>query len=57
MKPLNPIAETIVRLREDNRFYAEQIQKNADLIEQLETLAEWGELEEEIQEELPELNS
>jgi hypothetical protein len=57
MKPLNPIAETIVRLREDNHFYAEQIQKNADLIEQLETLAEWGELEEEIQEELPELNS
>jgi hypothetical protein len=53
MKPLNPIAETIVRLREDNRFYAEQIQKNADLIEQLEPLAEWTEevVEEVSQEE------
>jgi hypothetical protein len=45
MKPSNSIAETIVRVRQDNVFYAEQIQKNADLIEQLEPLAEWSELE------------
>ena len=43
MKPANSIAETIVRIRDDNSFYAEQIQKNADLIEQLESLAEWSE--------------
>jgi hypothetical protein len=43
MKPANTIAENIVRMRQDNVFYAEQIQKNADLIEQLEPLAEWSE--------------
>jgi hypothetical protein len=45
MKPANTIAETIVRVRQDNIFYAEQIQKNADLIEQLEPIAEWTEEE------------
>jgi hypothetical protein len=43
MIPSNSIAETITRMRQDNVFYAEQIQKNADLIEQLEPLAEWSE--------------
>ena len=43
MIPANTIAETIVRVRQDNAFYAEQIEKNTDLIEQLEPLAEWKE--------------
>jgi hypothetical protein len=43
MKPANSIAETIVRIRQDSACYAEQIQKNANLIEQLEPLAEWAE--------------
>jgi hypothetical protein len=41
MKPANSIAETIIRIRQDSACYAEQIQKNADLIEQLDPLAEW----------------
>jgi hypothetical protein len=53
MKPANSVAETIVRIRDDNSFYSQQIQKNADLIEQLEPLAEWAEevVEEVSQEE------
>ena len=43
MKPANSIAETITRIRQDSAYYAEQIQKNADLIEQLSPLAEWDE--------------
>lgn len=43
MKPANSIAETIIRIRQDSACYAEQIQKNADLVEQLEPLAEWTE--------------
>jgi hypothetical protein len=43
MIPANSIAETIVRIRQDSACYAEQIQKNTDLIEKLEPLAEWTE--------------
>jgi hypothetical protein len=41
MLPANSIAETIARLNQDSAFYTEQIQKNTDLIAQLEPLAEW----------------
>jgi hypothetical protein len=43
MIPANSIAETIVALREDSGFYQAQIDKNAELITQLEPLAEWTE--------------
>ena len=56
MIPANSIAETIVRLRYDSSFYAEQIKKNADLIEQLEPLAEWAE-EPEVTIEVPDANT
>jgi hypothetical protein len=43
MKPANSIAETVKSLRIDNGFYQEQIDKNLELISQLEPLAEWTE--------------
>jgi hypothetical protein len=43
MIPANSIAETIAALREDSGFYQAQIDKNAELITQLEPLAEWTE--------------
>lgn len=43
MKPGNSIAETIVNLRLDSDSYQDQIDKNSQLIEQLEPLAEWTE--------------
>ena len=56
MIPKNKVAETITGLRQDSNFYAEQIKKNADLIEQLEPLAEWTE-EEVIELSEPEANA
>jgi hypothetical protein len=47
MKPANPIAETIVRLQTDTNFYLDQVEKNEELISQLEPLAEWAEDEED----------
>jgi hypothetical protein len=49
MIPANSVAETIVALRADSGFYQAQIDKNADLIEQLEPLAEWTEDNEDIE--------
>jgi hypothetical protein len=46
MIPANLMAETIANLRNENVSLSQQIQKNADLIEQLEPLAEWSEPEE-----------
>jgi hypothetical protein len=43
MIPANSTAETIRNLRNENVSLSQQIQKNADLIEQLEPLAEWSE--------------
>ena len=43
MKPANLMAETIDRLRLENESLANTIKSNADLIEQLEPLAEWVE--------------
>jgi hypothetical protein len=43
MKPANTIAETVAQLREDNSAMTKQIEKNAELIEQLSPLAEWTE--------------
>jgi hypothetical protein len=43
MKPANTIAETVAQLREDNLAMGKQIQKNSELIEQLDPLAEWVE--------------
>jgi hypothetical protein len=48
MKPANLVAETIERLRLENESLATTIQSNADLIEQLEPLAEWTEEQEVI---------
>jgi hypothetical protein len=43
MIPANSVAETIAALRVDSKFYQEQIDKNNDLIAQLEPLAKWEE--------------
>ena len=43
MIPANSVAETIASLRVDSEFYQTQIDKNAELITQLEPLAEWTE--------------
>jgi hypothetical protein len=43
MKPLNAIAEMIVKIRQETQFYTEQIVKNQELLEQLEPLSEWTE--------------
>jgi hypothetical protein len=43
MIPANAVAETILKLQKDNESISAQIQKNTELIEQLEPLAEWGE--------------
>jgi hypothetical protein len=50
MEPANSIAETIVRLKEENLLYAEHIERhslliesNNQAIEQLEPMAEWTE--------------
>jgi hypothetical protein len=53
MIPANTVAETITGLRQDSNFYAEQIKKNADLIERLKPLAEWGEPKEVELERVP----
>jgi hypothetical protein len=45
MKPVNSIAEMIVKLQQESFFYAEQINKNTELIQQLEPLAEWVEVQ------------
>lgn len=50
MIPLNSIAKNIVKLRSDSEFYLEQAAVNAELIEQLEPLAEWGEEPEDPEE-------
>lgn len=41
MKPVNAVAEMIVKVRQETQFYTEQIVKNEELLEQLEPLAEW----------------
>lgn len=43
MIPENAVAETIERLRNENLGMTAQIDKNNELIEQLEPLAEWSE--------------
>jgi hypothetical protein len=48
MKPANSVAETIAALRVDSEFYQAQIDKNSELIEQLEPLAEWTEDEDTV---------
>jgi hypothetical protein len=48
MKPINSIAGMIVKLQQENLFYTERISKNAELIEQLEPLAEWAEDPEQV---------
>jgi hypothetical protein len=43
MIPENVMAETIERLRNENLGLSTQIEKNNELIDQLEPLAEWSE--------------
>jgi hypothetical protein len=43
MIPENAVAETIQRLRNENLGMTAHINKNLELIEQLEPLAEWSE--------------
>jgi hypothetical protein len=43
MKPINAVAEMILKVRQETQFYTEQIVKNQELLEQLEPLAEWAE--------------
>jgi hypothetical protein len=45
--PVNAIAETIYGLEQDNLSYKSLIEKNKELIKQLEPLAEWEELPKE----------
>jgi hypothetical protein len=47
MIPENAVAETIERLRNENIGMTSQINKNNELIEQLEPLGQWSELVEE----------
>jgi hypothetical protein len=41
MKPINAVAEMVLKVRQETQFYTEQIVKNQELLEQLEPLAEW----------------
>jgi hypothetical protein len=48
MIPANTIAETVQRLKGENVYFLSQIEKNSELIEKLEPLAEWTEAPSEI---------
>jgi hypothetical protein len=43
MLPANTIAETVLKLQQDNSSMTSQIEKNTELINQLSPLAEWTE--------------
>lgn len=57
MKAANSVAQQIEQMKNENAFFAATIERNTDLIEKLEPLAEWTEEPEMVPLPEPESNA